>query len=241
MKTPEQYFEDQVFEAVNKDSGEGFSEEEKTFLDRYLGKDAQSVLKSMVQIGDGEEVPSSELIPEENAGAEDSKEKQGEGAVSEAGLAKTQEEEADYKVAEVVQMISFWLNNQEFALPVDQIKEVIRYQPPTKLPGAPKNVQGVVNLRGRVTPMIHLASLLGESGKGGNPKFVIVCLYKGLQIGLAIESIATMYRVSQVDIEWGVESSLGANSDLVEGVVKGEKKLIAIISVDRLSETLLNS
>ncbi|MFP4167818.1 MAG: chemotaxis protein CheW [Desulfonatronovibrionaceae bacterium] len=243
MKTPEQYFEDHVFAATGGEDSPGLSPEEKSFLDRYLGGDSQSVLKD-ISVIDERGAKSSDLSrPEEIEGARaasvdermDDTDAHEETASSEAG------QDTAYRGSEKVQMISFRLGKQEFALPVSRVKEVLRYQEPTKLPGSPEYIEGIVNLRGRVTPMVRLAGLVDSGREAGKSRFIIVCRHKGLQIGLIIDSIATMNHIQQQDIEWGVESSLGANCDLVEGVIKGEKGLIAVLSVDRLADILVHS
>ena len=241
MRTPEQYFEDHVFDSVTQDAQKHFTDEEKTFLDRYLGKDVQGILKNITAIGDKEAGESACPLPEIPA----NEPKGGKSALESEEAASSdvprEEEELEYYQETVVQMVSFRINDQEFALPISKVKEVIRYQEPTRLPASPDYIEGIINLRGRVTPMVRLAWFLDNKNKDASTRFIIVCRHKGLQIGLMIDSIATMYRIAQKDIEWGAESNLGANCDLVEGVVKGREKLIAVISVDRLSKILINS
>ncbi|MFO7817869.1 MAG: hypothetical protein R6V39_09355, partial [Desulfovibrionales bacterium] len=64
MRTPEQYFEDHVFDSVAQDAQNNFTDEEKTFLDRYLGKDVQGILKNITAIGDKEASESACPLPE---------------------------------------------------------------------------------------------------------------------------------------------------------------------------------
>lgn len=253
MKTPEKYFEDQVFAEVNKGEEQSLTPEEKSFLDRYLGGDGKRTLEDITTIYQEEAQKDASAGP----GEVKEKEKAGEDEIT-SGVNKdsSQEEKSQtadkkdssgskdkdqsYREAEKVQMISFWLGKQEFALPVARVKEVIRYQEPTKLPASPDYIEGIVNLRGRVTPMLRLSGLIGNVQDSGQSKFIIVLRDEGLQIGLIIDSIAMMNHVPQENIEWGVESSLGADCDLVEGVIKGGKKLVAVLSVDKLSEKLVH-
>jgi len=251
MKTPEKYFEDQVFAEVNRGEEQSLTHEEKVFLDRYLGGNSGNILKDINIIEENErDVPaeSDESKDKEKSGEEKAAPVENEGrsrkekteTADKKTLSAPEDSDGAYREAEKVQMISFWLGKQEFALPVSRVKEVIRFQEPTKLPGSPEYIEGIVNLRGRVTPMVRLSGLIDSARESGQSKFIIVCRQEGLQIGLIIDSIATMNHVSQENIEWGVESSLGADCDLVEGVIKGGKKLIAVLSVDKLSEMLVH-
>ena len=142
-----------------------------------------------------------------------------------------------------LQMVSFRLGSQEFTVPITVVQEVIRYQQHTKLPAAPDYLAGIVNLRGRVTPLIRLRKLMGvRTGDDESDKFIVVCRRKGLQLGLMIESVATMYRVTQDKIEWGVESNLGINAELILGLMKSDgERLISIISVDHIVDKVIKS
>ncbi|MCG8531695.1 MAG: chemotaxis protein CheW [Desulfovibrionales bacterium] len=141
-----------------------------------------------------------------------------------------------------LQMVSFFLGTQEFTVPINTVQEVIRYLPPTKLPVAPQFVRGVVNLRGAVTPIIQLRDLLGISSDAGEEKtdrFIVICKRHGLQFGLVIDTVHTMYRVPQASIDWAVESHLGTAVQYIFGLMKSDDMLIGIISVDNIVESIL--
>ena len=141
-----------------------------------------------------------------------------------------------------LQMVSFFLGTQEFTVPISAVQEVIRYLPATKLPVAPPFVTGVINLRGTVTPIIQLRELLGIAGleeQERSDKFIVVCKRHGLQFGLVIDTVHTMYRVPQDSIDWAVESHLGVAVQYVFGLMKSDDMLIGIISVDNIVEAIL--
>eukprot|EP00831_Metopus_contortus_P032737 TRINITY_DN26389_c0_g1_i1.p6 TRINITY_DN26389_c0_g1~~TRINITY_DN26389_c0_g1_i1.p6 ORF type:complete len:116 (-),score=29.22 TRINITY_DN26389_c0_g1_i1:414-761(-) len=99
---------------------------------------------------------------------------------------------------------------------------------------------GIVNLRGRVTPLVKLNSLIGAQGAEDGGGFIVVCRRKGLQLGLMIDKVKTMYRVPQSDLEWGVEQHLGGSVEFVAGLMKAQGgALVGIISVDRIVEKVL--
>jgi len=141
-----------------------------------------------------------------------------------------------------LQMVSFFLGKQEFTVPISAVQEVIRYLPATKLPVAPPFVTGVINLRGTVTPIIQLRELLGIAGleeQERSDRFIVVCKRHGLQFGLVIDTVHTMYRVPQESIDWAVESHLGAAVQYIFGLMKSDDMLIGIISVDNIVEAIL--
>lgn len=220
-KSPEEYFQEQNFSTdMPPDAKPGeFTDTELAFMEKYMGIDAASTLKSI-----GLEVPPG-------------------GAAQTAQKAETPPEEALDAIlrrAPELLLVGFFLGNQEFVVPTLAVQEVIRFSPPAKLPMAPSFVAGVINLRGKVTPLIRLRDMLGVSGDKENVhQFIIVCRRKGLQMGLMIDKVRTMYRVPQGDIDWGIEAHLGANVDFISGLLKLRNDLIGIVSVDRIVEMVI--
>ena len=141
-----------------------------------------------------------------------------------------------------LQMVGFYIGKQEFTVPTLAVQEVIRYETPAKMPAAPEFVAGVINLRGKMTPLVHLRDMLEiRQARETEDRFIIVCRRKGLQIGLIIERVHTMYRVPQTDIDWGIESLLGINNaEFISGLLKLNESLVGIVSVDRIIEHVLD-
>lgn len=143
------------------------------------------------------------------------------------------------------QMVGFYIGDQEFVVPTKAMQEVIRYEPPIRIPLAPSFVTGVISLRGRVTPVVNLRNMLVVNnapldGEG----CIIICQCRGLQLGFLVEKIHTMYRVDQKDLDWGAEAQLGSNAeaDFISGIMKsdGGNRLVGIISVDRIVDYVLH-
>ena len=224
MRSPEEYFNAQDFAPTS--SQEEYTPAERLFMQKYLGVDNADVAKDL---GVSAEAPGSR-------------------AEAEAAYAAVKEEEPPLEVLlkqePEAQMVGFFIGEQEFVVPTMAMQEVIRYTPPVRLPMAPPNVAGVINLRGKVTPVVILRKLLDVRNKPlEGDGFFIICRRRGLQLGFLIERVHTMYRVPQKDMDWGVESQLGisAEVDFISGIMKSEdgSRLMGIISVDRIVEHIL--
>jgi len=220
MKTPEQYFVDDVRLPDVDDAGRTLTSAEQAFLDKYLGVEREKVLAQAARLDPrGEDVVAGiALRDSQESGEEHSDEKM-----------RTQ---AD------IRLVSFSLLGREYALPIMVIQEVIRFVKPTKLPSAPACIAGIINLRGRVTPLVSLRTLLGIPGEQED-RFIVVCRHKGLQIGLMINAVSTMYKASGDDLEWNVEGNVGVNAHLLLGLYKSGEKLISILSIDNLVQVVL--
>ncbi|EHJ47304.1 CheW protein [Solidesulfovibrio carbinoliphilus subsp. oakridgensis] len=149
--------------------------------------------------------------------------------------------EAGLREAREVKLVGFRVAGQELALPIAQVQEVLRAVPVTRLPTAPPHIVGILNLRGRVVPMVDLAEIMDFSGQRGEKRFVIVCRCRGMLVGLMVEALTTMHQADGQAIEWGVEARIGVASDLVSGLLKVGDALVAILSVDSLFQKVLKS
>lgn len=219
MKTPEQYFVDDVRLPDVTDPGRALTSAEEAFLDKYLGTNRDKVLAQAKR-----------LDPR--------------GDDSLAGFSGTDgvqgEEHSDERMRTQtdIRLVSFSLMGREYALPIMVIQEVIRYVKPTKLPAAPFFIAGIINLRGRVTPLVSLRALMGIPGEQED-RFIVVCRHRGLQIGLMINAVSTMYLASGDELEWNVEGNVGVSAHMLLGLYKSGERLISILSIDNLVHGVL--
>ncbi|GAB6061144.1 chemotaxis protein CheW [Desulfonatronum parangueonense] len=236
MKTLEQYFMDQPLLSEAGSGGAADSTEptaaELAFLNKYLGiDDPARVQGPAIKAVDPEQIMTGPAAVAPSPGPEPAT----PGAVQSTTVAPPMQ---SLREQAILQLIGFRLADQDYALPIEVVQEVIRAVEATKLPSAPPFLSGVVNLRGRVTPLISLRLLLRLPE--GEDKFVIVCRHAGLQVGLQIQAVSTMHRVAQDRIDWGVESLLGVQNDMIAGLIRAEnRRLISILSLDHLVQSLL--
>jgi len=244
MKTPEEYFLERDFRV---DGGEEHTPAEKAFLQKYMGIGEEpqgprvEVPKpAAVESAPGFGPPPAPAATAAPAPAAPAPVAGGEAAPAPAAIPDEPDILEELRSADSIQLVAFYVNGQEFTVPIMVVQEVIRFVAPTKLPTAPPFVTGVINLRGRITPLVRLSDLVG-GGTCQEPRFIVVCRRKGLQLGLIIQSVKTMYRVEQTQIDWSVESHLGVGVEFVAGLLKsGEEKLIGILSIDRIVDKILN-
>jgi purine-binding chemotaxis protein CheW len=235
MKNLENYFEQDVALPETGASAKDLTGSERAFLEKYVGAGwentpAGKALERPVQaeqvLGGGLETKTPEAAPDGAPPA----------ALSGEAL------EASLMAEEELRLVSFHVSDQVFAVPIMLVQEVLRAVPATKLPAAPPFLAGVTNLRGRVTPLVDLARLLGiPVGQDHEDKFLIVCRVHDMQIGLLVRAIDTMYKAPRGDIEWNIEAQVGVSADLMAGLLKADDRLIKILSVNRLFQKVLKS
>lgn len=238
MRSPEQHFLEttQLPEEIVRKAREGadFTAAEREFLAKYVGLDE-----------DGN--PLMDLPPDVAATVERTFEGalQGDGIehgrpMDTADLYETEEGLLDaLKAMDTIQLVGFLVNGREFTVPTLVVQEVIRFEQPIPLPQSTPMVAGIMNLRGTVTPMVKTHEMLGAE-PSEDPGFIVVCKRDGLQFGLIIDKLKTMYNCKQEQVEWNVEAHLGVSADTVVGLMKSDQELIGILSVDRVKQNLLH-
>ena len=228
MKTPEQYFQEQNFDSLKAANLQEFTAEEKRFLQKYLGQDILQLVKELI----GDEISPESVVSQVALHGQ-------KGYPVSTGEAPGLEQRL--KKSDVVQFVSFYIGEQEYAVPIEIVSEVIRYVVPTRLPVAPDYLAGVVNLRGRITPVIKLDILLKNIQINEENRFIVVCNYRGLQFGFLVNKIATMYRIEQQNIAWEIDDSLDINGNLIAGLIKEKEKLISILSIEHCIGVLIDN
>lgn len=144
--------------------------------------------------------------------------------------------------ASTIRLVGFRVADNDYFLPVSDVQEVLPYASPTRLPAAPRAVAGILQLRGRVTPIICLEELLGTSARAKDrERFIVLCRAEGMQLGLVAHGLAPMQQVAALDIEWNVEARLGETGDLVAGIFPRDGKLSSILSVAAIRRAILQS
>lgn len=232
VKTPEEYFADQCL-AVPQAADATLSAAEQAFVQKYLGSDA---LQNMP-------VQEPEQVLAGTAGAASvTTEHDGAHPVAhKAAGASAPSLRTRLAALEQVQMVSFYIREQIFLLPVSVIVEVLRHMPLTRLPMAPPFIAGVVNLRGKVTPLLHLDALLttDQTMRYSEKSFIIVCGTDDMQLGLIIDKVHTMYMVSKDSISWNIEAQLGEGADFLCGLANIGERLHGIIDPELIVEKLI--
>jgi purine-binding chemotaxis protein CheW len=109
-------------------------------------------------------------------------------------------------VTEAGKYLAFWLGNEEFAVPVGRVREIIPWQEITPVPKVPEHVLGVINLRGKVVPVMDLRQRLGMPAAERNARSCIVVLQgdgKALRspVGAAVDGVSEVLQIAAGDVE----------------------------------------
>ncbi len=144
-------------------------------------------------------------------------------------------EESKKGTSELLQLVSFMIGSEEFAINILSVQEINRMLQITKVPNAPSFVSGVVNLRGKVIPVIDLRTKLGLPMKefDKNTRIVVVEV-KDKTVGFIVDAVKEVLRIPTNITEPPPELVTGINSEFIMAVGKLEDRLITLIDIEKV-------
>ena len=132
-------------------------------------------------------------------------------------------------------LVIFRLGHEEFALPIASVIEILRLQKLTRMPRAPYFVQGVMNLRGKVFPVVDLKRRLELPAATADQKTrIMVVDFHGDQMGLLVDEVREVYRGESLDLKQAPHLAQGVTRDYLSGVVTQGERMILLLELDRL-------
>ena len=137
---------------------------------------------------------------------------------------------------DIVQLVGFVIGEEEYAVPILSIQEIIKPFTWTRVPQVPPYVLGVFNLRGAVIPLIDLRTKFGLTPKKHSEETrFIVMKNKDDVAGFVIDRLTMAIRIKKENIGAAPDTISGDDS-MIEGVGKQEDKIITILKVHKLLE-----
>ncbi len=133
------------------------------------------------------------------------------------------------------QLVSFTLAGEEYGLPILHVQEIIRFAKLTHIPQSSEYVEGVLNLRGRVIPVISLRRRLGlQEGQRDKATRIIVVEVDRHITGIIVDAVNEVRTVEEGQIEPPPPLGTNVDAENIEGMVKFEDRLIILLQVDQI-------
>lgn len=134
-----------------------------------------------------------------------------------------------------VQLVVFQLGGETYGVEINHVQEIIRLQPITEIPRTPAFVEGVINLRGRIIPILdmHKRFHLPAAEATNNTRIMVVELGE-LTVGMIVDSVSEVLRLPADSIEPPPPMISGIDVAYLKGVGKWNDKLIILLDLDRV-------
>jgi purine-binding chemotaxis protein CheW len=136
------------------------------------------------------------------------------------------------------QMVLFELGSETYGLDIATVHEIISMQPITKVPKAPAYVEGVINLRGKVIPVIDIGKKFGfeKAERGKNDRIVVVYL-QDTTLGIIVDAVTEVIRIPNDSIEPVSDIVTTGNSEYLQGIAKLADKMVILLALEKLLST----
>jgi purine-binding chemotaxis protein CheW len=153
--------------------------------------------------------------------------------MSEYGATAFAEMERETSSAEdMLQLVSFKLGREEFAVDILLVQEINRMAEITPVPKALACVEGVINLRGKIIPVVNLRKRFGlECGQATGDERIVVVNVENRVLGLVVDSVSEVLRVPVNTIEPPPSLVAGIGSEYVKGVGKIDERLLILLDL----------
>jgi len=138
-------------------------------------------------------------------------------------------------VDDLLQLVSFKIGSEEFGVDILKVREIIRMVAITKVPQAPSFVDGVINLRGKVIPIVDLRKRFNLEAKeyDKNTRIVVVDIVGNI-MGMVVDSVSEVLRLPSNTIEPPPEIVTGINSEYINGVAKLDNRLLIFLDLSKV-------
>lgn len=129
------------------------------------------------------------------------------------------------------QVIVFNLGNEEYGINMSYAKEIVRIPKITKVPNMPVFMEGIIDLRGKVIPVVDAKTKFGfAQSEGGTDSKLLILDLEGMNLGIIVDDVSEVVNINENAVErvTGKMGTIGGNS--IEGILKIDNRLVLIIN-----------
>lgn len=134
-----------------------------------------------------------------------------------------------------LQAVVFMLNRAYYGVPILQVQEIVKMTEITELPNTPDFVQGIVNLRGKIIPIIDMRKRFGlpEETMDENWK-ILILKEEDVLFGVMVDQISEVEKVPATLIEKPPKIVAGVNGKFINGIAKTENRLLILLDIAKI-------
>ncbi|NIN11388.1 MAG: chemotaxis protein CheW [Gemmatimonadales bacterium] len=137
-------------------------------------------------------------------------------------------------VGDEVQLVTFRLGGQDFALNIFQVERILRYQTPAALPKAPAYLEGVVSYGGAVVPVVDLRKRVDIDAPVRDDTRIMILEHDGGRIGVVVDAVLEVLKVPAQRVSPPPPVVQGLAAEYISGIVSLEDRTIVVIAAGRL-------
>ena len=128
------------------------------------------------------------------------------------------------------QLVVFALGQEEYALPIQQVQEIIRYSEPRAVASTEPWIRGVISLRGKIIPVFDLGLRLGVHAEPAEEQKIVIVETQDATAGVIVDEVEEVLTVESGQLD----EVPGAGSDAIDAIAKIDDRLVVLLTPDRL-------
>lgn len=132
------------------------------------------------------------------------------------------------------QLVMFSLADEDYGIAITRVQEIIHHEEPRPMPGSAPEVEGVINLRGRLIPVVNLRTRLGIGGVVPEDAKVVITELEDGSVGLVVNEVRAVVTIDLASTEPPPEGTLLAGLDAIESVATVGDRILVILDPVRL-------
>ena len=134
-----------------------------------------------------------------------------------------------------MQIVVCELADEHYGLDIAKVFEIIRHQPITPVPRSPSFVKGVINLRGRIIPVVDLRERFGMHQVAPTKETrIVVAESAATRVGLIVDSVSEVLMLPWESVEATPDVAAGADADYLRGIAKLGDRLVLLLELGGL-------
>ncbi|MEG6523816.1 chemotaxis protein CheW [Desulfotomaculum sp. 1211_IL3151] len=147
------------------------------------------------------------------------------------------QEEDDLEDTQEGKYLTFLLINEEYGLEIQYVTEIIGIQRITEVPDVPEYIKGVINLRGKVIPVMDVRLRFGAAVREYDERTcIIVIQVKGQPMGLIVDRVSEVLDIPKQDIEPAPSMRRSRENRYIQGMGKVGEQVKLLLDVEKLLE-----
>ncbi|HSE65424.1 MAG TPA: chemotaxis protein CheW [Gemmatimonadales bacterium] len=131
-------------------------------------------------------------------------------------------------------LVIFGLDREEFGIPIARAREIVRVPEITRVPQAPQHIRGVMNLRGRILPVVEIRTRFGLERAELTPRSrVVVVEAHGRMVGILVDVVSQVVKIGESAIVPPPDEVVSQRADYVTNVARVGPRLIILIELEK--------
>lgn len=136
---------------------------------------------------------------------------------------------------EMLQLVTFKLAGQKYAVDILKVQEINNMKEITTIPNSPPFLEGAINLRGKVIPVLNLRVKFGlELNEAKDAAKIVIMDIRGVIMGLIVDAVSDVLRIQRDVVEPPPPVSSNVSTEFIAGIAKLEEGLVILLDIDRL-------